>query len=174
MLSKYLLIGEVVKPQGVNGEVKVKPYTDDLNRFKKLKAVFVENKEGYEEIEMRLVRIHDGMVYIVLDNAVTMEQAEALRGTKMYVARENAVKLHKDENFICDLIGCEAFFENGERLGVLTEILTDMPTNVYVFDTARGKMMMPALKAAIPEVDVVNKRMTIVEEKLSEVAVFED
>ena len=139
-----------------------------------MKTVFIELKEGYAEKEMRLVRVHDGMVYMVLDHAATVEAAEAQRGTKLYVARENAVKLHKDENFICDLIGCEAFFESGERVGVLTDILTDMPTNVYVFDTARGRMMMPALKAAIPEVDVENKRMIIVEEKLSEVAVFED
>jgi 16S rRNA processing protein RimM len=174
MLAKYLLIGEVVKPQGVNGEVKVKPYTDDLSRFQKLKKVYVEKKEGYEEMEMRLVRVHDGMAYLVLDNAATMAAAEAQRGTKLYVARENAVKLSKDENFICDLIGCEAFYENGERVGVLMDVLTDMPTNVYVFDTPRGRMMMPALKAAIPEVDVENKRMTLVEEKMAEVAVFED
>ncbi len=174
MLSKYLLIGEVVKPQGVSGEVKIKPYTDDLGRFKKLKTIYIEEKEGYREGEMRLVRVHDGMVYLVIDNAATMEQAEKLRGAKIYVARENAVKLSPDENFICDLIGCEAYLENGEKVGVLTEVLTDMPTNVYVFETPKGRMMMPALKLAIPTVDVENKRMTLVEEKLAEVAVFED
>lgn len=174
MLSKYLLIGEVLKPQGARGEVKVRPYTDDPERFKSLKTVYMEDNQGYHAEKMRFVRVHDGMVYLLIGDADSMDDAEKLRGQKLYVDRANAVALREDEEFICDLIGCEAFDEKGNKLGVLKEILTDTPTDVYVFETHKGRMMLPALKAAIPVVDVKNRRMVLNSEKFSEVAVFDD
>ena len=47
-MKKFLTIGEITKPHGVKGEVKVFPLTDDINRFKKLKRVFIEGKEVYK------------------------------------------------------------------------------------------------------------------------------
>ena len=47
MLSEYLMIGEITKPQGVRGEVKVRPCTCDVARFEGLRTVYIEKDGGY-------------------------------------------------------------------------------------------------------------------------------
>lgn len=174
MLAEYLLIGEILKPQGVQGQVKVKPYTDDPERFFDLETVYFLKGDKYVPVGMRCQRIHEEMVYLNLEGVVTREGAEALRGQKLYVDREHAVELDEDEVFICDLIGCEAVDRQGNRLGSVKDVLQNGPTDVYVFDTPKGEMMMPALKAAIPVVDVKARKVVINEDMLDEVAFFAD
>lgn len=174
MLDEYLLVGEVVRPQGVKGEVKVKPYTDDLGRFNRLKTIYIKDEQDYVQKAMRCVRVHDGMVYLRIDNAATMEEAEKQRGAMLYVDRKHAVSLGDEENFICDLIGCVARDGQGKEIGVLKDVLTNTPTDVYVFETNKGIMMMPALKRVVLSVDVLNKIMMLDGDALQEVAVFED
>ncbi len=174
MLSEYLLIGEITKPQGIAGEVKVQPHTDDPGRFLNLAKVYVQNGNGYEVKAIKSARVSGGAVFLTFPDVSNRDNAEALRGTKLYVDRANAVKLSEDETFICDLIGCEAVDTNGNVIGTLADVLQPGSTDVYVFDTLKGRMLMPALKAAIPSVDVKARRIVLDADKLSEVAFFED
>ena len=174
MLVPYLLIGEVAKPQGIQGEVKLRPLTDDPWRFEGLTSVYVLRKGDYVPQEIQVHRIQEDAVYLNFSGVTTREAAEALRGEKLYVARENARPLEENEAFICDLIGCEAVNAAGEKLGVLTDVLQPGGLDVYVFDTPKGRMMVPALLRAIPEVDVEARRVVLDEAVLAEVAVFDD
>lgn len=174
MLNKYILIGEVIKPQGVQGEVKVKPYTDDLDRFYDLRQVLIQKDGAYTAVNVSCKRVHDGFCYIVLESAATREDAERYRGLMLYVDRANAIELGEDEEFVCDLIGCTAYDTKGNEIGTLKDVLQSGSTDVYVFDTPRGEMMMPALKAAIPHVDVKARKIILNEDKLQEVALFAD
>ena len=174
MPEPYLMIGEIVKPQGVSGEVKVKPYTDDLERFHELPALYMQDKDGFHPVEARCTRVHEGMVYLRVEGIHSANDAEQLRGQGLYVARGDAAPLSADENYIADLIGCTAYDEKGNVLGVLADILTHCPTHVYIFKTETGSLLLPALKRVITDVDVARKRMTIDSVKLQEVAVFED
>ena len=54
-MEKNLVIGEVIKPQGILGEVKVKPYTDDVSRFQSLKEVYVCG-ETYRVLNARIAQ----------------------------------------------------------------------------------------------------------------------
>ena len=174
MLNKYIVIGEVVKPQGVRGEIKVKPYTGDPDRYYRLKNVFLEKDGAYTAVQAKCERVRDGFCYLTLEGVSSREEAEGLRGRLLYVDRANAAPLKDGEVFICDLVGCTAYDTKGNVVGTLTDVLQNGPTDVYVFDTPGGEMMVPALKAAIPQVDVSAGRIVLNEDKLREVAVFAD
>ena len=174
MLSEYLLIGEITKPQGISGEVKVQPHTGDPGRFLDLATVYFQRGDHYEPRPVENARVSGGAVFLTFPGVDGRDKAEALRGTKLYVDRANAIELSEDENFICDLIGCQAVDTNGNILGKLVDVLQPGPTDVYVFDTPKGRMMMPALKAAIPTVDVKARKIVLDADKLQEVAFFED
>ncbi len=174
-LSEYLLIGEITKPQGIAGEVKVLSHTDDPDRFLNLTQVYVQSGSEYEPKPIAHARVGGGDVFLTFPGVTDRDMAEKLRGLKLYVDRAHAVALSEDENFICDLIGCEAVDTNGNVIGKLVDVLQPGgSTDVYVFDTPRGRMMMPALKAAIPTVDVKARKMVLNADKLQEVAFFED
>ena len=73
------------------------------------------------------------------------------------------------------MIGLEAIDENGEKIGKLRDVLKpNSVCDVYVFDTARGELMIPALKRVVKTVDVDAGVMTLDSAALAEVAVWED
>ena len=173
-MNEYLMIGEVLKPQGIRGEAKVKPYAADSDDFLRWKTLYIQRNNDFEPVAAKCSRVHDGFAYITLDDCANPNDVERLRGTQLYIRRDQTVQPEEDETFICDLIGCEAVDENGNVLGKLTDVLQHGPVDVYVFRRQRGSFMAPALKAVFPSVDVAARRIDVCTEKLQEVAVFED
>ena len=173
-MNEYMMIGEVLKPQGVKGEAKVKPYAADHEDFRRWTTLYLQDGQRYTAISARCSRVHDGFVYVTLGDCANPDDVEKLRGRQLFIKREQASELPEGEVFICDLIGCEAVNEQGEVLGKLTDVLQHGPVDVYVFRTKRGSFMAPALKVVFPQVDVENRRIDVCTEKLQEVAVFED
>lgn len=171
MLNPYLLIGEVLRPQGIKGLVKVRPDTDDPNRFLSLSHVFVQGKDGYLETPVEDVSVREDGVYLRLSGAQDRNAAEKQRGTMLYIDRANARPLDEDETFICDLIGCAVVDSRGNTLGKVTDVLQPGGNDVYVIQTPRGEMLLPALKFVIPQVDAANGTVTVDETRLKEVAV---
>ena len=172
MLQPYLAIGQVVKPQGVRGEVKVKPLTDDPRRFLDLTQVLMRDGEAYQPRAIGCTRVHDGFAYLQFEGAQDREAAEALRGMLLFVDRANAVPLDEDTNYIVDLVGCEVFDTQQKPIGTLAEVLQPGANDVYVIHTPKGELMIPALKRVVPVVDVAARRIVIDEGVLPEVAVY--
>ena len=175
MQQEYLQIGEIVRPQGIRGEVKLRAMTEDMSRYARLESVFLKKGGRLEENNVHKGRSYDGFAFLQLDGVNDRDAAEALRGTEVYVDRKHAIKLGADENFVCELIGLKAVDENGEAIGTLRDVLKpNTVCDVYVFDTARGELMIPALKRVVRKVDVDAGVMTLDRAALDEVAVWED
>ena len=171
MISEYIAIGQVLRPQGVKGLVKVRPDTDDPKRFEDLAFVFLDSKDGYKQVSVEDVSVREDGVYLRLNGAHTRNDAEMQRNWMLYVDCAHAVVLNENETFICDLIGCKLLDTQGNELGVIQDVLQPGGNDVYVISTPRGEMLLPALKHVIPVVDV-NKGIVVVDEKhLPEVAV---
>lgn len=171
MLSEYLLIGEVLKPQGIKGLVKVRPDTDDPERFADLEYVFVKNGSSYEKAAVEDVSVREDAVYLRLNGVHDRDLAEKQRGTMLYIDRENAVQLAENETFICDLIGCEVRERNGNVLGKIKDVLQPGGNDVYVVKCSQGEMLLPALLHIVIDVQAVDGYVTVDESRLHEVAV---
>jgi len=175
MQSEYLQIGEIVKPQGIRGEVKLRAMTSDMDRYARLETVYL--KEGQRFVPRKVLkgRSYDGFAFLKLEGVKDRNEAELMRGTKVFVDREHAIELDEDENFVCDLIGLKAVDTIGNEIGVLRDVLTpNAVCDVYAFDTPRGEMMIPALRRVVREVDLEAGTITLDENVLPEVAVWED
>ena len=173
-MNEYLLIGEVLRPQGVRGEAKIRPYAANPEDFRRWTTLFLQSGTDYAPIACACSRVHDGFVYATLGDCANPDDVEKLRGRRLFIDRTHANALQEDEVYICDLIGCEAVDETGAVVGTLTDVLQHGPVDVYVFRTPRGTLMAPALKAVFPRVDVAARRMDVCAERLQEVAAVED
>ncbi len=172
-MTEYLMIGEILKPQGLRGECKIKPFAADLSLFETWKTVYLRGKEGYTPLPLAFRRIHEGFVYAVPGNCGSQEDAERLRGEKLYIDRAHASPLPEGADYIADLIGCRAVDEAGRDLGELTDVLQHGSVDTWVFSGSRP-FMAPALLSVFPEVDVARRRILVRSDSLEEVAVFED
>ena len=170
-MNDYLMIGEVLKPQGVRGECKIRSYAADIDRFHDWKTLYRRDGEGYAPVSVRTARIRDGFVYAFLDGSASADDAEKFRGTELFVDRAHAAPAEDGAVLIADLIGCEARDEEGTPVGTLTDVLQYGTVDTWVFRTAEGTLMAPALKAVFPSVDPERKTILAVRDRLEEVAV---
>ena len=154
-MEDYFKIGIITSSHGVRGEMKVFPTTDDTRRFKKCKEVYVEDKTGLVMYEVESARVSPDKVLLKLKGIDAPEEAVKLRQRGIFVDREHAVKLSKDEYFIADLIGLEVRNEDGDRIGVIEEVLPTGANDVYqiAMDDKR-ELLLPAIKDCILEVNV--------------------
>ncbi len=168
-MTDTLKIGLIVKPQGVKGEVKVQPLTDDITRFKKLKNVLIDGKT----FTVERVTLAGNTVFLALSGIYDRDIAESFRGKFISVERENAVKLPKDNYFIVDIIGCKLYAE-AELVGEVVDVFSSR-TDVFTVKLVSGKIMrFPFLKDLLISVDVENKKISVKAQRLAEVACYED
>ena len=175
MITPYFFIGEVLRPQGVRGEAKIRPYTQDPDAFRRWKTLYLKRGETFEPIAARFGRAHDGFVYLTLGDASSPEDVEKLRGQELYIDRAHATPLPEGMCYISDLIGCEARDGEDRLIGVLTEVLQHGAADVWVFRTPQGgTMMAPSLPDVFVTKDVARNLIRVDAARLQEVAVYED
>ncbi len=168
-MQDILKIGLIVKPQGIKGEVKIQPLTDDISRFKKLKKVLIDQQTFVVE----RVTIGGNTVFLALSGINDRDVAESLRGKFICVERQDAVKLPKDNYFIVDIIGCKLFVES-QIIGEVVDV-TSSRTDVFTVKCEDGRTMrFPFLKDLLINVDIENKEINVKAKRLSEVACYED
>ena len=90
MLSEYLLIGEVLRPQGIKGQVKVRPDTDDPSRFENLDQAYIKKGDQYIAVSLNDISVREDGVYLRLNGAQSRDDAEKQRGCLLYVDRAHA------------------------------------------------------------------------------------
>ena len=161
-MEDLLKVGVITSTHGIRGEVKVFPTTDDAKRFKKLKNVILDNGKEKIDMEIASVRFFKNMVILKFTGIDDINDVEKYKKAELYVTRENAVPLKKDEYFIADLIGVEVTSDEGEALGVIDDVLQTGANDVYVIKKAGCQdLLVPAIKACIKEVDIENQKMIV-------------
>lgn len=159
--NNYFVIGKIVNTQGIKGEMRVMPSTDDLDRFKLLETVFVQKKSGIEEYEVEGVRYHKQFVLLKLKGIDDMTNAEKLKGCDVKVTEDMVIPCEEDEYYIKDLYDMEVETEEGEKLGIISDIIFTGANDVYVVKGEEKEILIPAIKQCILKVDVENKKMTV-------------
>jgi 16S rRNA processing protein RimM len=168
--ASYIAVGQILKPQGIKGEFKVKPLTDDVARFHDLKSVFIRNKEQYLPYEISSLRMQSDTVYLSLNGINDRNQAELFRQAYLWVDRKDAVKLPEGRYFICDVMGCEVVDEQGVRYGTVVDIFQTGSNDLYaVKDEAGHELLLPALKSVIKQYNIDEGIITIDKMGLAEV-----
>lgn len=161
-MVEYFEIGLVSNTHGLKGELKVRPYTENAKRFDKIRKVLIKKSENsFEEYEVQSVRYQKDIVLLKLKGIDDIEIAEKLKNQSLFIPREDAKELDKNEFFIADLIGCD-IYENEEKVGVLTDIFTAGAADVYVVKRSGKKdLLLPALESIIKSVDIENKKIDV-------------
>ena len=114
-MEDFFKVGVITTTHGVRGEVKVFPTTDDPARFKKLKKVILDNGKERRELEIAQVKFFKNLVILKFKGIDNINDVEKYRKAELFVSREHAVKLQKNEYFIADLIGIKVTSEEDVR-----------------------------------------------------------
>ena len=161
-MTKYLEIGQIVNTFGIKGMVKVKPFTDNIERFNNLEKIYIKNKSGQTEYKIQEVKYHKNMVLIKFEGIENPEQADLLRNSYLIVDRETEEPLEPGRYYIVDMIGLDVFTDDNEYLGKLEDIYNTGSNDIYVVKNELGKqVLLPAIEDVIKKIDMDNKKVIV-------------
>ena len=161
--NNWFEIGIITKPQGINGEVRVLPTTDDPERFGLLSEVLVRLPRGAEAMyKIKSARRHKGFVLLRFDGIDDRNAAEKLARGVLLIPPEASLPLDADEYFIRDLVGLTVKTEDGTNLGIITDVFPTGANDVYVIRDGEEKpFMIPAIKDVVLAVSMETGTMTV-------------
>ena len=106
-MEKYFVIGKIVNTQGVKGELRVIPTTDDISRFELLDFIYIDKNGILDKYEIQNVRYHKQFVLIKLKNVDDMTMAESFKNFEIKIPADMALPLDEGEYYIGDLYSME-------------------------------------------------------------------
>lgn len=160
-MLEYFKIGQIVKVQGLKGDMRVYPLTDYKERFEEIDWVYISD-DTKTKYEIEKVRYKGNVVILKIKGIDTINDAEKLIKKYLKIPRENARELEDDEYFISDLIGIKAYTVDGEYVGVLNDVLQTGANDVYLIKNDENKeILIPAIKKFVPELSIEDKKMII-------------
>ena len=161
-MEDLLQVGAITSTHGIRGEVKVFPTTDDVNRFKKLKEVVLDTGKEQLTLQIEGVKFFKQFVILKFKGIDNINDIEKYKGKSLFVTRENAVQLKKDEYFIADMIGSTVEDEEGKVLGTLIDVMQTGANDVYIVEDENGKeLLFPAIKQCVLKVDIEEKKILV-------------
>ena len=159
-MNDFIRVGVISSTHGIRGEVKVFPTTDDVNRFKNLKKVFLDTQKDQLELEIEGVKFFKQFVILKFKGIDNINDVEKYKGNDILINRKDAVTLKENEYFIFELIGCTVVTDEGQELGILSEVLSTGANDVYVVTTADKKeILLPYTEECILNIDIENKKI---------------
>lgn len=140
-----IVLGQIVAPHGVRGDLRIMPLTANVQLFYELDYLLLPDGRRLHIVN---ARPHKNLILTRVKEVSSIEEAEALRGQKVAVLRKNLPELPEGRYYIGDLLGLPVVDENDAPLGVLKDILQNGSADVYVIQPPQGKEI---LVADIPE-----------------------
>jgi 16S rRNA processing protein RimM len=156
-----VLLGEIGAAQGLKGEVRIRSFTQDPGDI----AAYgpLEDEKG-RLVEIESLRVAPKVLIARVKGVTTREGAEALARTRLYVPRTRLPARQENEWYHADLVGLAAVGQDGAALGTVVAVLNFGAGDLIEVRPAAGgeSLIVPFTEEAVPEVDIVAGRLTIV------------
>ncbi len=155
-MAGYVCVGAVTGSFGVRGEARVKSFCadpEDIGKYSPLQT------EDGREFPLKITRAVKGG-FAANMGLRTKEDADALRGTRLYAAREKLPALPDDEFYHSDLIGLEVVDTGGAVLGRVKAVLNHGAGDILeVMGQGKSPALLPFTKEIVPTVDLTAGRL---------------
>ena len=161
-MQEYFEVGQIVNTFGIKGQLKVKPFTDDMERFEELKTVYICKKNEMKKVEIEDVKYNKQCVLLKVKGIEDLTQAEKYKGLFLKIDRKDAKKIPKDTYFIADILGLEVYTDEGELLGKVDDIFPTGANDVYVVKDELGKqILLPSIPEVLKEIDLEKGKVIV-------------
>lgn len=151
MKKQFLEVGQIVNTQGLKGEMRVDPWCDGPEFICMFKTLYLKNGDT---LKITKSRVHNNVAVIKAEGIDSIEQADALRRTVLYINRSD-INLDDDVFFVQDILDCEVVdADTGTSYGKVTDVLKTGANDVYQVTAEDGKnYLVPVIDDVVLSVD---------------------
>jgi 16S rRNA processing protein RimM len=159
--ANLILVGRVAGAFGVKGEVRITSFTADPAALVDYKAL--KREDGSPGLTLTSGRPAKGGIVARAKEVETREQAEALRGLKLYIPRDVLPAPEEDEFYVTDLIGLAVETPEGEPLGRVKTVHDFGAGDLLEVQPPEGaSWWLPFTREAVPEVRLAEGKVIAV------------
>lgn len=160
-MTERICVGAIAGAFGVSGEVRLKSFCTEPSDIASYGPLTSE--DGSVEYRITLTRPVAGGLGARVAGVQNRDQAEALRGTSLFVARDRLPSLPDDEFYHADLIGLAAYDVGGVELGKVAAVHNHGAGDIIEISPTRHKsaLLLPFTKAIVPNVDLAAGRIVV-------------
>lgn len=152
----YVKIGIIVNTHGIQGEIKIKHFTDDVERFEELDYLYIATDAGMKRFEIEGVRYAKSLPLLKLENLNSIDDAENYKGRDVYIDSSQLRELPEGTYHVFDLVGMSVV-ENGKVIGEMVDVNQNAYQDLYLVKTSNGQIIqIPAVKAFVKSIDIEN------------------
>lgn len=156
-----LNVGRIGRAHGILGEATIEVRTDDAASRFALGASLETDDHGNLVVDS--VRVHNGILLISFAGHTDRNAVEKLRDVLLYAEVDiDAPGEDEDDYHVLQLIGCKAHLEDDTPLGEVKDVLNLPGQDVLVIQANSGEVLIPFVRALVPEVDILGKKLTVI------------
>ncbi|KUF09459.1 ribosome maturation factor RimM [Pseudoponticoccus marisrubri] len=158
-MEETICVGAVAGAFGVHGEVRLKSFTSDPGAIADYAPLSTE--DGARQFEVEISREIKNGFAARLSGVETKEEADALRGVRLYAPRNRLPGLPDDEFYHADLIGLSVLDTGGKTLGEVKAVFNHGATDLLELRIAGQSrtVLLPFTRDIVPTVDLEAGRL---------------
>jgi 16S rRNA processing protein RimM len=161
--DRLVVIGEIGRPHGLRGEVRVTPLTDRPERFQALRECVLWDaaSDRREPCRVTTARVHGGAVLVAVAGYESPEAAGALTGWLLAVPEADVLPAPEGHFYPWQLVGCRVVTEDGRDVGRVLRIEGSPAQDLWVVGDEAREHLVPAVAEIVREVDLAGRRVVI-------------
>ena len=158
-MDKEIIIGKIVAPHGVRGDIRILPLTEKPELFLDLEYLLLE---GGKKLTVKNARFQKRMILVTTKEVTSMNEAELLRDKNIYIKAEDLPELEEDEFYVADVVGIPVYDLEGNQIGTFKDSLSTGSNDVYIIAVPGAKdILVPALKEYFKDINLAEKRIVV-------------
>jgi 16S rRNA processing protein RimM len=149
-------MGRIIGPFGIQGWIKVQPFTGAPENLLAYASWWVGNAAGWQEHRVQSAKVQSGSVVAKLPGCEDRDAAGLFRGREVAVPRELLPATADNEFYWADLIGLSVVNMQGEDLGVVSQVVETGANDVLVVQGGRERLI-PFTEQVVTRVDLAGR-----------------
>ena len=158
--ERLVVMGRVVAPYGVNGWIKIQPFTQESRGLLDYSSWQVGREGVWQLRSVESAKVHGAAVVAKLAGIADRDQAAVLQGMRVAISRDLFPAATSGEFYWTDLIGLRVVNASGLELGTVSRVFETGANDVLVVDGERERLL-PFIETVIRQVDVAGGRITV-------------
>lgn len=169
MQNNYVIIGRLMRPHGLRGDIKCAPHTHDLLRHRKLKSVDLACADGSRKtLQVERSSLHGDIWHLKFAGYDTPEKAQELVNAEVQVAEADRIQPPPGQFYFSDLEGLTAVDENGQKVGTVLSVEELPSVNAFVIRIRGREVYAPWIDNCIGPIDLEARTVQVNLEYLGE------
>ncbi len=156
-----LIVGRIGRAHAISGEATIEVRTADPDRRFAIGAQVDTDAHG--KLTISSGRVHNGILLLGFVGITDRNGIEKLKDTLLYAEVDiNEESDNKDEYHVLQLIGCTAYLENGDKYGVVSDVINLPSQDLLSITSPNGESLIPFVHQLVPSVDIKAKRIIVI------------